>query len=207
MSRECAIILMDSTPLIDLAQVGQLDLLLAFDLPIYIADEVYYECVHKYRDLHGVDLPDSLIIKEWVKKNSARVSVKETQLGRMLADARRNHTYRDAPNYGEMAAAQLYDERKRFNQAHGAASLAPVLLIYDDADVPPMQFGGKDVHFLSTYGLLVAVEKQGLIPSADELWDRIPEKQRGLREQDKKHLQPRDESARGDTTYPKPKRG
>lgn len=198
---------MDSTPLIDLAQVGQLDLLLTFDLPIYIADEVYYECVDKYRDLHGSEPPDSEIIRAWVARNNARVFVKETQLGQTLADARRNQTYRDAPNYGEMAAAQLYDERRRFNQVHGATPLAPVLLIYDDADVPTMQFGGRDVHFLSTYGLLVAVEKQGLIPSADELWHSIPTKQRGLGTQDKKHLEPRDESARGDTSYRKPKRG
>lgn len=204
--RECAIILMDSTPLIDLAQVGQLNLLLAFDLPIYIADEVYYECVQKYRDIHGSEPADSLAIKDWVAKNSGRVFVKETLLGQTLADARRNNTYRDAPNYGEMAAAQLYDERRRFNQAHGGAPLAPVLLIFDDADVPSMHFVGRDVHILSTYGLLVAVEKQGLIPSADDLWNRIPDKQRGVGIGDKKHIEPRDESARGDTVYRPPKK-
>ena len=201
MKRECAIIVMDSTPLIDLARIGQLDLFLAFDLPIFVADEVYYECIDKYRDIHGAQPEDARLIKEWVSANSKMVHVVETQLGQTLAAARRAGTYKDAPNYGEMAAAQVYDQRRELNEKSRAPTLAPVLLIYDDADVPALHFGSKDVHVLSTYGVLVALERHGSISSADVLWSHIPEKQRGLEASDKKNLEPRDESQRGDTTY------
>ncbi len=199
--RQRAIIVMDSTPLIDLAKIGQLDLFLSFELPIYIADEVYYECVQKYQDIHGVELADATVIRDWIAANPRHVFILKTPLGKMLAAARKDRNYRDAPNYGEMAAVQAYDSRRQLNEASGANKLAPVLLIYDDADVPTLHFGSKDVHVLSTYGVLVAVEKHGLIESADALWNRIPEKQRGIGPSDKKHLEPRDVSPRGDTGY------
>ena len=53
----------------------------------------------------------------------------------------------------------------------------PVLLVLEDSEVP-LIFAQKDVHFLSTYALLVAMELAGHLPSAQIAFHRIPVGQR-----------------------------
>ena len=197
--RECAIIVMDSTPLIELAMMNQLDLLLEFDLPIYISDEIYYECVSKFRDKHGTQPDDAALIESWIAQHDDVVTVLPTDLGKTLAEKRASGTYKDAKNYGEMTATQVFDRRRELNRIAQKNELAPVLLIYNDADIPMWHFASRDVHFLSTYGLLLDMQKQGFLKSAIVTWNLLPEKQKGI--PDKSEMEPRNVSNRGDSVF------
>jgi hypothetical protein len=192
--RTCDMILMDSSPLIYLAKAGHLELLLHFASKIYLADEVYYEACGRWRDAAGegtwhVDAPlDAKAIKALVDQHGDRFQIVHTQLGDMLRRERlagRDPRMSDA---GEMAAASVYDRRFELT-----GDRRPVLLVYEDSDVP-LRFAQKDVHVLSTFGLIKAMEHAGFIESADDVYDAIPEDGRPRKEAV-------DVSVHGDTEY------
>jgi hypothetical protein len=72
--RVCAIVIMDAAPLIYFAAVKRLELLLAFSLPLWIPDEVWFEAAEKHRWIHGHEGLGEKALHAFAKKH-ARAAV------------------------------------------------------------------------------------------------------------------------------------
>jgi hypothetical protein len=168
---------MDAGPLIKLALADQLDLLLCFDLKVYIPDEVYFEAVEKFAWEHQLPpTADKRRLKAWVKAQSraGKVSCPQTLVGETAARKRAQGDY--APgmrnhrkNTGELAAHDFFNNREDWGHPG-----EPALLLMDDGPgIEKVKLQNLDVHILSTYALLVALEQDGQIASADAVWADI----------------------------------
>jgi hypothetical protein len=172
--RSCTLVIMDAGPLIKLALADQLDLLLCFDLKVYIPDEVYFEAVEKFAWEHQLPpTADKRRLKAWVKAQSraGKVSCPPTLVGETAARKREQGDY--APgmknhrkNTGELAAHDFFNNREDWGHPG-----EPALLLMDDGPgIEKVKLQNLDVHILSTYALLVALEQDGQIESADAVW-------------------------------------
>lgn len=176
--RACDMVLMDSSPLIYLAKADCLHLLLKFEARVFIPDEVYFEAAGRWLGpdpspkLTEHPPKDALDIARFIADNAEHFQIVETQLGALLAQQRRNGLDPKIDNAGEMAAASVFDRRRELT-----GDRLPVLLVFEDSEVP-LIFAQKDVHLLSTYALLVAMELAGHLPSAQAAFERIPAGQR-----------------------------
>jgi hypothetical protein len=175
--RSCTLVIMDAGPLIKLALADQLDLLLCFDLKVYIPDEVYFEAVEKFAWEHQLPpTADKRRLKAWVKAQSraGKVSCPPTLVGETAARKREQGDY--APgmknhrkNTGELAAHDFFNNREDWGHPG-----EPALLLMDDGPgIEKVKLQNLDVHILSTYALLVALEQDGQIASADAVWDDV----------------------------------
>jgi hypothetical protein len=190
--RRCDMIIMDASPLIYLAKAAALETLLHFNRRIFIADEVYHEACGRWLGADaasGLQTPACAVrIWELIESHPQHFVIVPTQLGELLREARKGGKDRVMHNAGEYTSATLYDNRLELT-----GSSKPVLVVYEDAELP-RQFKSKDVHLLSTYGLMVALEQEGLVDSADALYEAIPQGERPARKVT-------DESNSGDTEY------
>jgi hypothetical protein len=189
--RQCDMILMDASPLIYLAKADCLDLLLNFVKRVYISDEIYFECAGRWFAPHtgnGEPPSDAIQIAEFVRANSQKIIITDTQLGVQLKKDRLLGGKVDIQNAGEMSARSLFDRRREITGGR-----APVLVIFEDTEVP-LRFAGKDIHLMSTFALFLAMEMAGHISSAQDIFDAIPS---GFQPS----IVPIDESVSGDTTY------
>ena len=165
--RKCGMILMDATPIIFLAKINQLDLLLAFDIPIYLPKEVEYETVAKLAAKENRDQnEEEQLIADFFAKQSLlkRVFIIKTLVCEIVEIKRREDPNFSSQGDGEVAANSLFLNRGSYGID------GPALLLYEDTDVKTV-FQQQDVHFLTTYGLLVAMEKAGHIKSAKDEWE------------------------------------
>ncbi|MBV5299120.1 MAG: hypothetical protein JZU64_13565 [Rhodoferax sp.] len=189
--RQCDMILMDASPLIYLAKASCLGLLLKFAKCVYVADEVYFECAGRWfapYSGYGEPPPDAIEIAGFVQANQDRMVLKDTQLGVVLRQRRLAGEKVEIQNAGEMAAGSLFDRRREITGGR-----SPVLVIFEDTEVP-WRLANKDVHLMSTFALLVAMEKAGYLKSAQSAFDAISAGSRPSRVAV-------DESVFGDTTY------
>lgn len=189
--RQCDMILMDASPLIYLAKADCLELMLNFAKRVYVSDEVYFECAGRWFDPYvgnGEPPSDAIRIAEFVHANSEKIIIKDTQLGSQLKKDRLAGGKVEIQNAGEMSARSLFDRRREIS-----GGCSPVLVIFEDTEVP-LRFAGSDVHLMSTFALLLAMEIAGYINSAQEIFDLIPA---GFQPSNI----PIDESVIGGTTY------
>jgi hypothetical protein len=191
--RACDMILMDSSPLIYLAKAGCLELLLHFSARVFVPDEVYFEAAGRWfgnEALPQATAPpaDAVAIFKFISENADRFQIVSTQIGSMLAQQRRAGQAPKLDNAGEMAAVSVYERRRELT-----GDRLPVLVVFEDTEVP-LRFSRKDAHLLSTFGLLVAMELAGHLPSAQQAFERIPAAERPS-------SLPVDVSVRGDSDY------
>ncbi len=171
--RTCDMILMDSSPLIYLAKAGCLELLLHFSARIFVPDEVYFEAAGRW---FGADASpqeqappaDAADIFKFIAGNADWFQIVPTQLGSILAQQRRAGQEQRLDNAGELAAVSVYERRRELT-----GERLPVLVVFEDTEIP-LRFAQKDAHLLSTFGLLVAMEVAGHLPSAQAAFERIP---------------------------------
>lgn len=194
--RKCCMLLMDSTPIIFLAKIGRLELLLEFNIPIYMPKEVEFEVTQKQSfEGHRSQNEEELLINAFLRKHEAsgRITVVTTLVCEAAERKRKENAEYRSKGDGEVAANSLFLNR----DAYGIKG--PALLLYEDADVEVV-FRRDDVHFLTTYAMLVAMEKLGRIDSADKEWDALSEIYRSKNNQPlEKHFS--DKSNRGGTEY------
>ena len=190
---------MDAGPLIKLALADRLDLLLRFRRHVFIPDEVEFEAVEKFSWENRTALsPDKLRLKSWIEKRSEEglVTRSETLVGETVKSKRDSGEY--APekknhrrNTGELAAHDFFSNRDLWGHKG-----EPALLLMDDRPaLDSVKLHNLDVHVLSTYAMLVALEQEHLVDSAVEVWQAI---ERNMRTADRIQV---DESVRGDTEY------
>jgi hypothetical protein len=190
---------MDAGPIIKLGLGESLDCLLRFQLPIYVPDEVYFEAVFKYAWEHESELtPDKEYIASWFERHSSggQVTIAKSLIGEIAEEKRSKGLYKPGlknhrKDTGELAAHDFFNNRDQAGHAN-----APALLLVDDAPaMDKVRLSNLDVHLLSTYSMLTAMEAEKVIPSADEIWKKIEAKMQTV------YAQVADESVRDSTEY------
>jgi hypothetical protein len=161
--RRVTLLIPDSSPLISLAIGNSLDLLLKLDIPIRLVDVVYWETVLDH------EKPGAAEIEKFVGANPKAIEVVETTVGNLLKDRRMREPDFRWKNLGEAAISEFLadlDDHLPDNN--------PVLVLFDDLKAQKKQIylHGR-AHLLTTMSLLDGMEKMGLIPSAQEIVDRI----------------------------------
>ena len=163
-------ILMDATPIIFLAKINRLDLLLALGLPIFLTKEVEYETTTKQavKENRDQNNKEKLIAKFFADQTRLKRLLKRLFIIKTIVCEIVEQKRKENPNYhssgdGEVASNSLFLNRKNYGID------GPALLLYEDTDTKAV-FKNEDVYFLTTYGLLVAMEKKGHIESANEEW-------------------------------------
>jgi hypothetical protein len=110
---------------------------------------------------------DASRIEAFVKDNADLVHVFETEVGKAAAQRRAEGERGRQRGQGEAAIAEFL---ARLDEIAGDPD-APVMLLYEDSDVRKSRFVlPENVHVVSTKGLLVGMERRGLIRSADAVW-------------------------------------
>ena len=175
--RHIDLVIMDAGPLIKLALAERLDLLLCFDRHVYIPDEVEFEAVHKHAWEHETPLgPDKLHLQAWIAQQTAagRVSCVKTLIGEMAKSKRDSGEYTPSKrnhrrNTGELAAHDFFNNRNEVGHKG-----EPALMLMDDRPgLDQVRLHNLDVHLLSTYSMLVALEQERILESADEVWREL----------------------------------
>lgn len=169
-----AVAMPDTGPLISLARIGRLDLIDRFKSQILITDAVQVELMDGPQDA-----PDLAVLTEWIAKGENRIRVVETTYGALLkqnrellqfvpekerARFRRRSKIQDA---GENAIREMADELRNTLSRDATA-----LVLFEDANVMKMDFGPY-VRVMTTWSFAMALERLEVIPSADDLFDRI----------------------------------
>lgn len=191
--RACGMILMDSSPLIYLAKADCLALLLHFNAVLFVPDEVYFEAAGRWFGPNATDAAatapaDAKVVFDFIVAHPQVFQIVETQLGELLRLQRATGVSVNMTNAGEMAAVSVYERRKELTGGR-----QPVLVIYEDSELPH-RLRAKDAHVLSTYALLLTMEKAGHLPSAAAAFNRIAPGSRPSN-------LPFDHSIKGDTVY------
>lgn len=197
--RSCGLVIMDAGPLIKLALANELDLLLAFDTKIYIPDEVLFEALEKFAWEHGSKLTaDKVYLKKWVQRHSAKgaVVMPETLIGEAARAKRASGQFSPrARNHkrhtGELAAHEFFNHRDEWGHPGEPA----LLLIDDGPQIENVVVQNLDIHILSTFAMLTALQEAGIIQSAEAVWSTIQAAMPTAA------AVPHDASVRGDTEY------
>ena len=159
------LVIPDTGPLITLALIDRLDLLDRFRCPILITDMIHAEVTR------GPDTaPDKTAFARWYAGRGNRVQTVETLYGTMwreLPEEKRRLVKRQFPNAGEESirefAGRVSEVLPRNDQ---------ILVLFEEDKVKRMSFG-RHVHLLHTWAFMVALEKMGVIPSADVLHKQV----------------------------------
>lgn len=155
------LVIPDTGPLITLALIDRLDLLDRFRCPILVTDMIHAEITR------GPDTaPDKATFERWYAARGNRVQTVDTLYGTMwreLPEETRRSIKRQFPDAGEESIREF---------AGRIAEVLPegdhLLVLFEEEKVKRMAFG-RHVHLLHTWAFLVALERMGVIPSADEL--------------------------------------
>lgn len=159
------LLLPDASPLISLAHGGEdcLELIFKAKLPVVMTDQVLFEATYRKDEFQ-----DAAVIDRWYRKHKAQIKVIVTKIG----EARR-----------ALESVGKYDHKKFADQGEESVLQAikskhldpgPYLFLFEDEQTAdPSFFGVYPVHVVSTYGLLVGLERAHVIPSADIILERI----------------------------------
>jgi hypothetical protein len=164
------LVIPDTGPLITLALADRLDLLDRFRCPILVTDMIHAELTR------GPDTaPDKAAFERWYAGRGNRVQTVDTLYGTMwreLPEATRRTIKRQFPNAGEESIREF---------AARVADVLPgddqILVLFEEDKVKRMTFG-RHVHLLHTWAFLVALERMGVIPSADDLLKQVEDRGR-----------------------------
>ncbi|OQY47376.1 MAG: hypothetical protein DRR08_27135 [Candidatus Parabeggiatoa sp. nov. 2] len=153
----------DSGPLISLGVADRLELLLKLDMPIYIVDQVLYECTSDLTKL------GARAIVDLVENHPDVVHVDETFVGKAAKIERESGVNKRHRGLGEAAIAEFFA-----NIDDKIDPSEPVLILFEDSDIRRINaFIQGNAHLLSTKALLVGMEECSLIESAEVIWQSI----------------------------------
>lgn len=161
--RQARIILPDASPLFSLAAVDALDLLLKLDMPVVLTDYIEWEATR-------TGSVTAQRIAKWIAANKFAVEVVATESGADrirkdmagISDKRKNigeQTVFEAVSNDYIAPGAyvfLFEDEKMLRQGAGMT-----------------YFDKYPVHLITTYGLLVGLERRGFVPDADKVFARI----------------------------------
>lgn len=164
MTPRVALLVPDAGPLISLGKAGRLEILLKLSLHVYVVDQVLYETT---RDPWH---EDARRIAAFVRENQGSVHVFETEVGRAAAARRAAGETSRQRGQGEAAVAEFLARLDEVLEQPDDRAL----ILFEDSDVRTGVFlTAANVDLVSTRALLRWLERHGLIPSADEVWQAI----------------------------------
>ncbi len=159
---DVAVIIPDASPVLTLARVGRLDLLGSFTVPVRIVDQVYYEITKPENDPEGE-------VAAGLKRLHNQIEIVETNVGVGYQTRRARNPQEPGGNLGEIAV----DEYATAIARSTGPDFVP-LVLFEDPDVMELRIARlKGVHLLNTTGWLLTLHREGLLPEALELVEKI----------------------------------
>jgi hypothetical protein len=159
---DVALIIPDASPVLTLARIDRLDLLLTFNAPIKIVDQVHFETTKPQNDPEGR-------VKAFFGRMGNQVDIVETNVGVGFQTRRARDPKTPSSNLGEDAVSEYARNLARTM----GPSFVP-LVLFEDPDVLTLPVANLvNVHLLNTTGWLTALEATNIIPDARQLIDRI----------------------------------
>lgn len=164
----------DSGPLISFGKIDRMDLIDRFKCPIIITDVVQMEVTDG-----PDDATDARVLSDWMERGGNRIHVAETTFGQLLKQNRQLLDMvpedRRAPiarqfkrkNAGELSILEFATEIRTSMSDNDTT-----LVLFKDNGVRSIPFGDH-VHMISNWSFAMSLEKMGVIPSADGLFDQI----------------------------------
>lgn len=172
------VLVSDTSPLITLASAQSLEYLLYLGLPIVIPDGVFYEAT-----ADGAKL-GAQAIREWVLAHHERVRIAPTSI---FAAAR--SSAQRVKGLGELSALEAVQD---LDLPQGARAI----LMFEDARAARTLIPDNQILAVSTRDFLVALAGEGLISSAEAVYQRAREAGRHPADLDLlAHLSPQDRAA------------
>lgn len=161
--RHARIILPDASPLFSLAAVDALDLLLKLGMPVVLTDYIEWEATRS-----GSVTAER--IARWIAENKPVVEVVATEGG---ADRIRKDKAGISDRRKNMGEESVFEAISNDYIAPG-----PYVFLFEDEKMLRQgagmtYFDKYPVHMITTYGLLVGLERRGFIPDADAVFARI----------------------------------
>lgn len=155
---DVAVIIPDASPVLTLARIGRLDLLLTFQVPVTIVDQVEYEIERNSAEAHT-----------FIRRNANCIIVTDTLVGRGFRTLKAEDPRTRSRNLGEQAV----DEYARSLVATTGPSFVP-LVLFEDPDVLETRISAfKRAHLMNTTAWLYGMYELGVLPEAPELIERI----------------------------------
>jgi hypothetical protein len=163
------VIVPDTGPLIHLALTDALHLLHQIGARVVVADMVAFEATQ------DITKPGAQEIQDWLdagqKPNSnAPILIAPTEIGRLFAKARTVDPNARAKDAGELAIMQWLGN---YVDYHSDTS---ILIVYENGKIPRfVRETGLDMatDVLTTRAFLELAERQGVVNSAADCWQRI----------------------------------
>jgi hypothetical protein len=160
--RQGKIILPDASPLFSLVGIDALDLLLKPDMRVVVTDYVEWEATRN-------GSPTANRIAKWIA-DSELVEVVGTEVG---ADRIRKDKAGIFDRRRDVGEDSIFEAVKNDYVAPG-----PYVFLFEDEKMLRQgagmtYFDKYPVHLITTYGLLVGLERRGLIPDADAVFAGI----------------------------------
>lgn len=161
--RPARIVLPDASPLFSLVAVDALDLLLKLGTKVVLTDYIEWEATRN-------GSATARRIEQWIANNPTAVEIVATESG---ADRIRKDK------------AGIGDKRKNMGEQTVFEAISneyvgpgPYVFLFEDEKMLRQGagitfFDKYPVHLITTYGLLVGLERRGIIPDADDLFARI----------------------------------
>ena len=159
---DVAVIIPDASPVLTLAQIGRIDLLGSFSVPVRIVDQVLHEITKPENDPEGKAAAG-------LRQLHNRVEIVETNVGVGYQTRRARDPRTPSGNLGEIAVDEYATAL-----AHGTGPGFVPLVLFEDPDVLSLRIARlKDVHLLNTTAWLLTLHREGLVPDALDLVERI----------------------------------
>lgn len=162
MSKRCVLVIPDAGPINSLWVASELPLLLKFNMPIVIIDQVYAELTSD---------PENYLkdreVKSFVEARPDVFTIEETTVGKMAATLRAQGTFQPGKSLGEAAIADFFQHGlEKYVRDDQAA-----LLLFEDADIRSVKIirRPRNLHLLSTVAWLRGLQEIGSIASADDV--------------------------------------
>ena len=163
--KRCSLIIPDAGPINSLWVADQLPLLLKLDMPIILIDAVYDELTSDPNNW-----PKDSAVKNFVEGNTPPFIVENTETG---TEARRKRVRGEKlkKNIGDVAIADFMSD----GIGKYVTTSDPVIILYEDKDISQVQFlrRPRNLHLLSTVGLLRGLESVKVISSADAILNEM----------------------------------
>lgn len=159
---DVAVIIPDASPVLTLARIGRIDLLGSFTVPVRIVDQVNFEIRKSENDPKGE-------VAAALAKLHNQIEVVETNVGVGYQTRRARNPQTPSGDLGEIAV----DEYATSLARHSGPNFVP-LVLFEDPDVLNLRIARlRGVHLLNTTAWLLTLHREGLLPEALELVEKI----------------------------------
>ena len=159
---DVALIIPDASPVLTLARIDRLDLLMAFNVPIKIVDQVHYEITKPQNDPKG-------LVAAFLERHANSIEIVETVVGLGFKTLRARDPGASGSNLGEEAVSEY---ARRLAKTSGP-NFVP-LVLFEDPDVLTLPVATlANVHLLNTAGWLEVLHNEGIVADATVVIDHI----------------------------------